>query len=629
MESNIDKIIKLLDCIIDICENHLPKYSSYIDETIDLFNIKSYDQILEKYFPKELKGYKNKEQMIHSFEQFKNDNLFYDCLLDDFKLYMHNILFITKKVLLANNSNNESLLDSNISFIYYYNFVYFLKYITSEFPEIIKEEIYKIDLIFITGIFSPDYKITFENGILDKYGTTYESYTILMIELINLIKEKKYIGYKHIAEIENYEYIYPQNWNNLMINIEGDILRFLFFYFDITYYDIDKERKFPKIKKKLPDIQKIYDKFEHNPDLNIKNILFIIDVIIKKLLESKYIDEKSKIVKEILNNIEINENYKLLNEYDILLNLCILSDFYSLNKNDYILQKIKFIDLIDSFRNEEFDKKFQFSSSLNFIKNRPKIIDEAKNAKNYAEDFQHILSNYGFRNKIKKILKSDIIIDYYKNPKYYYSNDIMQDKLIGKNNFIDIYMNFLEKFIDNNKIYEIIIYKRMPSRVKGAIIPYLSFIIDPFGMDMNNNIANKDEYIEAYLIILFIQETNHFSKRSFNLNLPLSSSKTPKNAEGGESIIRDIFGKAKIYIIDKNFCDMVNNVESWEVKTNEEIIKFKEKLGNYVRENNIEDLEELVKIKEKKSCLISFFNYRSSKKNTILYSRSNGGLFCF
>ena len=629
MDSNINKIIKVLDCIIDICEKHQPKYSSYTGEEIDLFNIKSYALILEKYFPNELKEYKNKEQMIHSFEQFKNDNLFYDCLLDDFKLYMYNILFITKKVLLANNSNYESLLDSNISFIYYYNFVYFLKYITSEFPEIIKEEIYKIDLIFITGIFSPDYKITFENGILDKYGTNYESYTILMIELINLIKEKKYNGFKHIVEIENYEYIYPKNWNNLMINIEGDILRFLFFYFDITYYDIDKERKFPKIKKKLPDIQKIYDKFEQNPDVNIKNILFIIDVIIKKFLESKSIDEKNKIIKEILNNIEINENYKLLNEYDILINLGILSDFYSLNKNDYILQKIKFIDLIDSFRNEELDKKFQFSSSLNFIKSRSKIIDESKNAKNYTEDFQHILSNNGFRNKIKKILNSKIIIDYYKNPKYYISNDIIQDKLIGKNNFIDIYKNFLEKYIDNNNIYERIMFKRMPSGVKGAINPYLSFIIDPFGMDMNINIANKDEYIEAYLIILFIHETNHFSKRSFNLNLPLSSCKTPKNAEGGESIIRDIFGKEKICIIDKNFCDMVNNIESWEAKTNEEINKFKENLGNYVRENNIEDQEELVKIKEKKSCLISFFNYRSSKKNTILYSRSNGGLFCF
>jgi hypothetical protein len=158
-----------------------------------------------------------------------------------------------------------------------------------------------------------------------------------------------------------------------MINIEGDILRFLFFYFDITYYDIDRERKFPKIKKKLPDIQKIYDKFEQNPDVNIKNILFIIDVIIKKFLESKSIDEKNKNIKEILNNIEINENYKLLNEYNILINLCILSDFYSLNKNDYILQKIKFIDLIDSFRNEELDKKFQFSSNSNEIKNFFKI----------------------------------------------------------------------------------------------------------------------------------------------------------------------------------------------------------------------------------------------------------------
>ena len=209
-------------------------------------------------------------------------------------------------------------------------------------------------------------------------------------------------------------------------------------------------------------------------------------------------------------------------------------------------------------------------------------------------------------------MKSKIIIDYYKNPKYYNSNDIIQDKLIGKNNFIDIYKNFLENFIDNNEIYERIMFKRMPSGVKGAIIPYLNF--DPFGMDMNKNIANKDEYIVAYLLILFIHETNHFSKRSFNLNLPLSSCKIPKNVEGGESIIRDIFGKEKICIIDKNFCDMVNIIESWEVKTNEEIIKFKEKLGNYVRENNIEEQEELVKIKEKKSCLISFFNYRSSKK---------------
>ena len=274
------------------------------------------------------------------------------------------------------------------------------------------------------------------------------------------------------------------------------------------------------------------------------------------------------------------------------------------------------------------DKKFLFSSSLDFIKNRAKIIDEAKNAKNYVEDFQHILSNNDFRNKMKKILGSDIIINYYKNPIYYNPNDIIKEKFIGKNNFIDIYMDFLKNYIDNNIIYERIIFKRMPNGVKGAS-PYLSFIIAPFGIDMNKNILNKDEYIEAYLIILFIHEINHFSKRSFYLNLPLSACKTPKNAEGAENIIRDIFGKEKICIIDKYFCDMVNNVKSWEAKTNEEINKFKENLGKYVRDNYIEDQEELIKIKKEKSCLISFFNYKCSKKNTILYSRSNGGLFCF
>ena len=68
MESNVDKIIKLLDCIIDICEKHQPKYSPITGEIKDLFSINSYTQIFELYFPKELKGYKNKEPMIHSFE---------------------------------------------------------------------------------------------------------------------------------------------------------------------------------------------------------------------------------------------------------------------------------------------------------------------------------------------------------------------------------------------------------------------------------------------------------------------------------------------------------------------------------------------------------------------------------
>ena len=277
----------------------------------------------------------------------------------------------------------------------------------------------------------------------------------------------------------------------------------------------------------------------------------------------------------------------------------------------------------------KIQNNFKFSSFLDFIKNRAIIIEEAKKAKNYVEDFKDIINNNNFRNNIKIILNSNIILKYYKNPKYYKNNEKIQYMHIEKKNIIDIYKAFLHNYIDNEKIYERIIYKRMPSGVKGAITPYLSFIIDPYGIDMSSNIKKKEKYIEAYLIILFIHETNHLSKRSFNQNIPLSSCKTPKNAEGGESIITYIFGKGKIYIIDEIFCGMVNNIKNWESKDSNENKLFKQSLAEYVEQNNIEDENQLIKIKEEKNCLISFYNFRDSKKGNISYSGSNGGLFCF
>ena len=62
----------------------------------------------------------------------------------------------------------------------------------------------------------------------------------------------------------------------------------------------------------------------------------------------------------------------------------------------------------------------------------------------------------------------------------------------------------------------------MPYGVKGGIIPYLSFIIDPFGVIIHNNLIDKSNYLESYLIILFIHETNHFSERCNFIYKPLS-----------------------------------------------------------------------------------------------------------
>lgn len=633
MEAKAEINKKILDCIIDICEKYYPRYHQDEEEREGFINFDHFIQPLKKYFSlNEIETYKEDEQIIHSYEQFTDDNLFYKCFLNDFKMYMKKILLKKKKTLLSRfEFENDGIFKNNISFIYYYNFALFMKYATDKFPELINENIYKIDLILLVIIFSPDYESSFENGVFDKFGTNYEVYTILMLELIDLIKDKKYKGYENLIEIENYEFKYPRKWEEIIKIAEHDILKFLFFYNEIASYSNIGISAF-KVNPNFPQVTRMYYKFKNNSNLDFNQILKIVNDIIKRILESKAFDEKKNIIKEILNNKLINGKYKLLNEYEILINLEILSDFYSLNKNEYILQTIYFMDLLENLFNVNIKKKFKFSSFLDFIKNRTKIIEEMKNASNYTKDFENILSNNVFRNKIKTILKSPIIKNYYKNPKYYYNNGVsIKLSLIGKKKFIEIYENFIETYIENDEIYKRIIFKRMPYGVKGGITPYLSFIIDPFGVNMNSDLIDKSNYLETYLIILFIHETNHFSKRCNFIYRPLSICQTPKNFEGGDCIIHNIFGEEKINIIDNDLCNLVNNMKSWESNNIEEIKEFKENLKEIIISNNIDNEEELLKIKDKKKCLICFFNFRSLKKNDskISYSRSNGGLFCF
>ena len=343
----------------------------------------------------------------------------------------------------------------------------FLFFILDKYPELINENIYKIDLILLVIIFSPDYKATFENGVFDKFGTNYEAYTILMLELIDLIKDKKFKGYEDIIKIERYDFKYPKKWEKIFNIIEDDILRFLFFYIEIASYpNIGKYAI--KFNPNFPQVTKMYHKFKRNSNLDFNQILKTINDIIKKVLENKTLDGKKNIIKEILNNKLTNEKYKLLNEYEILINLEILSDFYSLKKNEYILQTIYFMDLLKNLFDASIKEKFQFSSFLDFIKNRNKIIEEIKNANNYSIDFENILSNKDFRNKIRTILNSPIVKNYYKNPKYYDDGVSIKLDAIGDKKFIEIYENFIQTYIINDEIYKRIIFKRMPYGVKGG-----------------------------------------------------------------------------------------------------------------------------------------------------------------
>ena len=278
MEPNTEINNKILNCIINICEQYYPRYHQDEEEIEAFISLDYFGQPLKKYFSSnEIETYEAKEQIIHSYEQFIDDNLFYKIFLNDFKMYMRNNLLNKKRVLLSRiEFENEGIFNNNISFIYYYNFALFMKYVTNKFPELISENIYKIDLILLVAIFSPDYKATFENGVLDKFGTNYEVYTILMLELIDLIKDKKYKGYEDLIEIEKYEFQYPKKWENIISIIEGDILRFLLFYSEISLYSKIRELAY-KVNPNFPQVTKMYNKFKKNNNLDFNLILNILN----------------------------------------------------------------------------------------------------------------------------------------------------------------------------------------------------------------------------------------------------------------------------------------------------------------------------------------------------------------
>ena len=83
------------------------------------------------------------------------------------------------------------------------------------------------------------------------------------------------------------------------------------------------------------------------------------------------------------------------------------------------LQLVYSFDLLDNFESPNHKLKFKPSSFLDFIIKRKSIILELKKANNYIKEFKNILKEKEFRNKIKIILNSPVVQNYYRNPKYY------------------------------------------------------------------------------------------------------------------------------------------------------------------------------------------------------------------
>ena len=134
----------------------------------------------------------------------------------------------------------------------------------------------------------------------------------------------------------------------------------------------------------ISQLKKIYMKFEENKNLDIDKINENLDKMIHNISKLNSFENKKLFINDIISNININDDFKLLNENNILINLVLLYEFYSLDKSEINLQLIYSFDFIDNLEKNRYSLEFKPSSFFDFIKNRKKIIQELKNSNNYT-----------------------------------------------------------------------------------------------------------------------------------------------------------------------------------------------------------------------------------------------------
>ena len=183
---SINIINQILNILIEMIEFHNLNQTINENNMIGKNNENSeiLSNIISKYFNNELlEKKKNNIYIVHKYETFKNFNKYYETLYDDFIKNLNYIKNNIKSLLLYEKSiNKQYIFDSIEKFICYYNLLLFMKELVKKYPNIIKEDIFKIDFMFIL---LPYYK-----DIYQETDFQFEPYTSYIYELICLINEK-------------------------------------------------------------------------------------------------------------------------------------------------------------------------------------------------------------------------------------------------------------------------------------------------------------------------------------------------------------------------------------------------------------------------------------------------------
>ena len=347
---------------------------------------------------------------------------------------------------------------------------------------------------------------------------------------------------QNIYENENINQKLSKLWKNKYNSLKISLLRLIGNWCTSNYNLFEENNNYKELLQELKN-KKIS---EENIDNYIKKYNNIIDIFIKiKLREQGYSDK---------NLNELKKTLFLLDDIDEIFSYILTSEGITIS------------DLIIDCMNKD---------SINF--NSIKM--------NLEKDIKEIISSEEFYKKLKDILESKRVKDFFNFKRNFskneYETDIISNENDNKQCDIDLKCSFnifMDKFKDRNWFLNIIKFKWLPRGIRAYVDKNLRIFINPlfisFTEELFNEKKNNSEIIKeiltSYLLIIIIHEMINLLKYIKDGNLEHSYESyfdlpdTPKGKEGGKFFIYYLFNTPVINKINYYQAKLINDTSNWE-----------------------------------------------------------------
>ena len=379
----LEKVIKILNIINILLEK------TYTDnKRICVLSKNSITEIKNKqklYDDKDIEKISSINKKYISIEDFDDYNIFYNKLYEFFLNKIYN--FTTKK----NNNNLITLFHTFNQAYYYKQLIKYISEFLNKYPESLKDDVIKEKLFEIIHSLESDDKLYLQDFYF-YLSMRHIDYYYQHLD-ISLPQFEKLKGADD--EIFNTEKTLEQIKAEKVLTIK-DFIGYL--------------KAFNPKNNIINELLNVKNKIEENIVFKNKNL--------DNIIWDKIITEEEKNLIKFLNENQLNNDVKELNEYlknELELNekfefyfKNMMGSFLSLSKED------KYI-IINSY-----NQKIEFyNQCLKFISTKNSYIEGIKNANNLKNNIKEIIEDKDFYYLIKDLLGSGKIVDYCKNPIQY------------------------------------------------------------------------------------------------------------------------------------------------------------------------------------------------------------------